>query len=36
MLLSQDRLLERFLRYVRIHTTSRDDADSYPSSAGQW
>ena len=36
MLLSQDRLLERFLRYVRMHTTSRDDAHSYPSSAGQW
>ncbi|MBB75422.1 MAG: peptidase T [Planctomycetaceae bacterium] len=35
-MLSQDRLLERFLRYVRIHTTSRDDADCYPSSAGQW
>jgi len=29
------RLLERFLQYVRIDTTARDDADDYPSSPGQ-
>ena len=26
----------RFLRYVRVNTQSREDADSIPSSAGQW
>ena len=30
-----NRLLERFLRYVRIDTMARSDADTYPSSAGQ-
>jgi len=29
------RLLERFLRYVRIDTTARFEADGYPSSPGQ-
>jgi tripeptide aminopeptidase len=29
------RLLERFLRYVRIDTTAREGADVYPSSPGQ-
>jgi len=29
------RLLQRFLRYVKIDTTARNDATSYPSSAGQ-
>lgn len=31
----QSRLLDRFLRYVRIDTTARDDAAGYPSSPGQ-
>ncbi len=30
-----ERLLERFLRYVRIDTTAREDAGGYPSSPGQ-
>lgn len=30
-----DRLLERFLRYVAVDTTARDDAGCYPSSPGQ-
>ncbi len=29
------RLLERFLRYVKIDTTAREGADGYPSSPGQ-
>jgi tripeptide aminopeptidase len=29
------RLLQRFLRYVKIDTTARDNAKSYPSSPGQ-
>lgn len=29
------RLLERFLRYVKIDTTAREGADEYPSSPGQ-
>ncbi|MEX2188489.1 MAG: peptidase T [Pirellulales bacterium] len=33
--MSQDRLLERFLRYVAVDTTARDAADCYPSSPGQ-
>lgn len=33
--MNQDRLLQRFLRYVRIDTTARDEAGSYPSSPGQ-
>jgi len=35
-MINRDRLLERFLRYVIIPTTSDPDADCYPSSAGQW
>ena len=30
------RLLDRFLRYVRIETTANDATDRYPSSEGQW
>ena len=30
-----ERLLERFLRYVRVDTTAREGADKYPSSPGQ-
>jgi len=32
---SPDRLLRRFLRYVKIDTTARADARTYPSSRGQ-
>ena len=35
-MINRDRLLERFLRYVIIPTTSDPDADCYPSSSGQW
>lgn len=35
LLVNRDRLLERFLRYVRIDTMARSDTDRYPSSAGQ-
>lgn len=31
-----DRLLTRFLRYVRVDTTANDSTDQYPSSAGQF
>lgn len=34
-MVNQDRLLERFLRYVRVDTTAVDDTGRYPSSAGQ-
>jgi tripeptide aminopeptidase len=34
--MDQERLLERFLRYVRIDTTANGQVESYPSSAGQW
>jgi tripeptide aminopeptidase len=34
--MNQDRLLERFLRYVRIDTTADSSIDRYPSSDGQW
>jgi tripeptide aminopeptidase len=34
--MNRDRLLQRFLRYVRIDTTAREGVDAYPSSAGQW
>ncbi len=34
--MNQQRLLERFLRYVKVHTTADDDATTYPSSSGQW
>ncbi len=30
-----ERLLERFLRYVRVDTTAREGTDEYPSSPGQ-
>lgn len=30
-----DRLLQRFLRYVKIETTANPDAEGYPSSSGQ-
>ncbi len=33
--MNRDRLLQRFLRYVQIDTTARDDVDDYPSSPGQ-
>ena len=34
--LNRDRLLERFLRYVKINTTANAETDEYPSSQGQW
>ena len=34
--MDRQRLLERFLRYARIHTTANDETEEYPSSAGQW
>ena len=33
--MNRQRLLERFLRYVKIDTTAREDAEQYPSSPGQ-
>ncbi len=33
--MNSERLLERFLRYVRIDTMAREGADTYPSSPGQ-
>ncbi|MEN6450602.1 MAG: peptidase T [Thermoguttaceae bacterium] len=33
--MNPDRLLQRFLRYIQIDTTARDDAEGYPSSSGQ-
>ncbi len=33
--MNRQRLLERFLRYVRIDTTAREGGDDYPSSPGQ-
>lgn len=33
--MNADRLLDRFLRYVRIDTTAKDGAGTYPSSPGQ-
>jgi len=33
--MNRQRLLERFLQYVEIDTTAREDADQYPSSPGQ-
>lgn len=33
--MDQNRLLERFLRYVRVDTTARPGASEYPSSPGQ-
>lgn len=34
--MNSERLLDRFLRYVRIDTTANQDSDTYPSSPGQW
>jgi tripeptide aminopeptidase len=34
-MIDQQRLLERFLRYVRVDTTAREGATTYPSSPGQ-
>jgi tripeptide aminopeptidase len=34
-MIDQDRLLARFLRYVRVDTTAREGATTYPSSPGQ-
>ncbi len=33
--MNQQRLLDRFLQYVQIDTTAREDTDCYPSSPGQ-
>ncbi len=33
--MNRQRLLERFLQYVQIDTTARDDTENYPSSPGQ-
>jgi tripeptide aminopeptidase len=33
--MNSERLLERFLRYVRVDTMAREDAGTYPSSPGQ-
>ena len=33
--LNRDRLLERFLRYVKVNTTANAETDEYPSSQGQ-
>lgn len=35
-LVNRDRLLERFLQYVRIGTTADPNTNDYPSSRGQW
>ena len=35
-MIRKDRLLERFLRYVRIETTADAGSETYPSSSGQW
>ena len=29
-------VIERFLEYISVDTTSREESDSYPSSEGQW
>jgi tripeptide aminopeptidase len=34
-MIDQERLLERFLKYVRVDTTAREGASTYPSSPGQ-
>lgn len=33
--MNRQRLLDRFLSYVRVHTTAAEDTDQYPSSPGQ-
>jgi tripeptide aminopeptidase len=35
-LISRRRLLDRFLRYVRVGTTANPASSAYPSSTGQW
>jgi tripeptide aminopeptidase len=34
-MVNRERLLERFLQYVRVDTTAREGTDAYPSSPGQ-
>ena len=34
--MSNNKLLERFLRYVKIDTQSDPDSTTYPSTEGQW
>ena len=34
--MNRKRLLNRFIKYVKVHTTACDGVDCYPSSAGQW
>ena len=34
--LNRERLLERFLRYVKVNTTANAETQVYPSSEGQW
>jgi len=34
--MNRERLLDRFIQYVKIHTTAIDGAGCYPSSSGQW
>src|SRR5262249_57875968 len=34
-MIDRERLLKRFLRYVQVDTTAREDAGCYPSSPGQ-
>jgi tripeptide aminopeptidase len=36
IIMNTQRLLQRFLRYVQIDTTAQADAETYPSSAGQF
>lgn len=36
MKINRDRLLDRFLKYVRIGTTADPNTNDYPSSRGQW
>ncbi len=36
ILINRDRLLDRFLKYVRIGTTADPNTNDYPSSRGQW
>jgi tripeptide aminopeptidase len=35
-IIQRDRLLDRFLQYVRIGTTANPNTNDYPSSRGQW
>jgi di/tripeptidase len=35
-LINRDRLLDRFLKYVRVGTTADPNTNDYPSSRGQW